>query len=262
MVKRLPAMRETWVRSLGREDPLEKEMATHFTTLIWKISWMEELGRLQSVGLQRVGHDWPTSLSGLSNSSQDSRGLACKCQSRALSRAHIYTEFHFFPLCLQRKVLYSGLDLDWTPKQKKFCSLTHLWPSLWLKWSKGRGRWRAGRFSKEKYQEPVIKRESQAESPKWRPLWLGGAGSQLWLVLPTDRLSVLSESDHVQHKSIRVFSDRSQHLGSEGATGSDRWRASEAGGGLYSQMKAPSCVSVERPSPLKQSLCSEWLYDT
>ena len=57
MVKRLPAMRETLVRSLGREDPLEKEMATHFTTLAWKISWMEELGRLQSVGLQRVGHD-------------------------------------------------------------------------------------------------------------------------------------------------------------------------------------------------------------
>ena len=57
MVKRLPAMRETWVRSLGQEDPLEKEMATHSTTLAWKISWMEELGRLQSVGLQRVGHD-------------------------------------------------------------------------------------------------------------------------------------------------------------------------------------------------------------
>ena len=56
MVKRLPAMRETWVRSLGREDPLEKEMATHSTTLAWKIPWMEEPGRLQSVGLQRVGH--------------------------------------------------------------------------------------------------------------------------------------------------------------------------------------------------------------
>ena len=57
MVKRLPAMRETWVRSLGREDPLEKEMATHSTTLAWKIPWMEEPGRLQSVGLQRVGQD-------------------------------------------------------------------------------------------------------------------------------------------------------------------------------------------------------------
>ena len=51
-VKHLPAMRETWVRSLGQEDPLEKEMATYFSTLAWKIPWMEELGRLQSMGLQ------------------------------------------------------------------------------------------------------------------------------------------------------------------------------------------------------------------
>ena len=52
MVKCLPAMQETWVRSLDREDPLEKEMATHSSTLAWKILWMEEPGRLQSVGLQ------------------------------------------------------------------------------------------------------------------------------------------------------------------------------------------------------------------
>ena len=57
LVKRLPAMQETWVRSLGGEDPLEKEMATHFSTLAWKIPWTEEPGRLQSMGLQRVGHD-------------------------------------------------------------------------------------------------------------------------------------------------------------------------------------------------------------
>ena len=57
MVKRLPAMRETWVQSLGWEDPLEKEMATHSSTLAWKIPWMEEPGRLQSMGSQRVGHD-------------------------------------------------------------------------------------------------------------------------------------------------------------------------------------------------------------
>ena len=55
-VKRLPAMRETWVRSLGWEDPLEKEMATHSSILAWKISWMEP-GRLQSMGSQRVRHD-------------------------------------------------------------------------------------------------------------------------------------------------------------------------------------------------------------
>ena len=47
-VKRLPAVQETWVRSLGREDPLEKEMATHSSTLVWKIPWMKEPGRLYS----------------------------------------------------------------------------------------------------------------------------------------------------------------------------------------------------------------------
>ena len=57
MVKRLPAMWETWVRSLGREDPLEKEMATHSSILAWKVLWMEEPGRLQSMGSQRVRHD-------------------------------------------------------------------------------------------------------------------------------------------------------------------------------------------------------------
>ena len=56
-VKRLPTMRETWVRFLGWGDPLEKEMATHSSTFAWKIPWLEEPGRLQSVGSQRVGHD-------------------------------------------------------------------------------------------------------------------------------------------------------------------------------------------------------------
>ena len=51
-VKRLPAMRESQVRSLGQEAPLEKEMATHSSTFAWKIPWMEEPGRLQSMGLQ------------------------------------------------------------------------------------------------------------------------------------------------------------------------------------------------------------------
>ena len=57
MVKCLPAMRETWVRSLGGEDLLEKEMAAHSSTLAWKIPWTEEPCRLQSMGSQRVGHD-------------------------------------------------------------------------------------------------------------------------------------------------------------------------------------------------------------
>ena len=62
-VKCLPAMRETRLRFLGREDPLEKEMAVHSSTLAWKIPWMEEPDRLQSMGSKRVGHDWATSFS-------------------------------------------------------------------------------------------------------------------------------------------------------------------------------------------------------
>ena len=56
-VKNLPAVQETGVLSLGRKDPLKKEMAAHSSTLAWKIPWTEELGRLQSMGSQRVRHD-------------------------------------------------------------------------------------------------------------------------------------------------------------------------------------------------------------
>ena len=57
VVKNLPAMQETLVQSLGWEQTLEMEMATHSSILAWRIPWMEEPGRLQSIGLQRVGHD-------------------------------------------------------------------------------------------------------------------------------------------------------------------------------------------------------------
>jgi len=57
MVKPLSTLQETWVRSLGREDPLEKEMAIHSSTIARKIPWTEEPGRLQSMGSQRVGHN-------------------------------------------------------------------------------------------------------------------------------------------------------------------------------------------------------------
>ena len=58
--KNLPAAQETWVRSLGQEDPLEKEMATYSRILVWQILWTEEPGRLQSLGLQRLRQDWVT----------------------------------------------------------------------------------------------------------------------------------------------------------------------------------------------------------
>ena len=57
MVESLPAVQATWVQSVGQEDPLEKEMATHSSMLAWKIPWTEEPDRLQSMGSQRVGHD-------------------------------------------------------------------------------------------------------------------------------------------------------------------------------------------------------------
>ena len=60
MVKNLPAMQETWVRSLGWEDPLEKGMATHSRILAWRIPWREESGRPQFMGSQRIRHDLET----------------------------------------------------------------------------------------------------------------------------------------------------------------------------------------------------------
>ena len=68
-LKRLPPMRETQVRSLGGEDPLEKEMAAHSSILAWRIPWTEEPGGLQSTASQRVGHNWVTLLTYLLNSS-------------------------------------------------------------------------------------------------------------------------------------------------------------------------------------------------
>ena len=75
-VRNLPTMPEMWVQILSQEDPLEKEMEIHSSTLAWKILWMEEPDRLQSMGSQRVGHDWATSLS-----------QNCTWQSQALNRA-------------------------------------------------------------------------------------------------------------------------------------------------------------------------------
>ena len=78
MVKHLPAMWETQVRSLGWEDPLEKEKATRSSTLAWNISWMEEPGRLPSMGLQRIRQDCVTSLLLLRIYRQRKRGQEVK----------------------------------------------------------------------------------------------------------------------------------------------------------------------------------------
>ena len=63
IIRKLPAMQKTWVQSLGQEDPLEKEVATHFSILAWRIPWTEDLGGLQSMGSQRGTHNWVTNTS-------------------------------------------------------------------------------------------------------------------------------------------------------------------------------------------------------
>ena len=77
--KHLPAVRETWVWSLGGQDPLEKEMAVHFSILLWIIPWTEEPGGLQSMGSWRVRHDWVTNTNWVTKLSQ--RFLQVRVQS-------------------------------------------------------------------------------------------------------------------------------------------------------------------------------------
>ena len=80
MIKNPPAMLQTWVQSLSQEDPLEEGMATHSSILVWRIPWTEEPGGLQSMGLQKVRHDWAT----------DTFNFKCLCGTR--------TQIYFQPI--------------------------------------------------------------------------------------------------------------------------------------------------------------------
>ena len=106
-VKRLPAMWETQVRSLDRDDPLEKEMATHSSTFAWKIPQTEEPGMLQSMGLNRVRHDWVTSLSlyQTPNSLPSSCFLFHRIPSSHLLTASICTHIFSFSFCYHRWII-------------------------------------------------------------------------------------------------------------------------------------------------------------
>ena len=96
MVKHLPAMWKNQVQSLGWEDPLEKEMATHSSTLAWKIPWTEEPGRLQSMGLQRVKYDRETSHCSMSSS--NCCFLTCICVLQEAGKLVWYSHlFNNFP---------------------------------------------------------------------------------------------------------------------------------------------------------------------
>ena len=114
MVKHLPTMREIQVPSLGWEDPLEKEMATHSSTLAWKIAWTEERCRLQSMGLQRVRHDRGTSLfKRLFNSSSL---FAIRVVSSAYLRLLIFLLAILIPACASSSpvflIMYSAYKLN------------------------------------------------------------------------------------------------------------------------------------------------------
>ena len=89
MVKNLPAMQETWVQSLGQEDPLEKGMATHSSILAWRILWTEEPGVLQSMGSQRV----KTLLKRLSSSSSSRESYALFKRIYVISYVQIYVQY-------------------------------------------------------------------------------------------------------------------------------------------------------------------------
>ena len=105
-VKHLPAKRETRVRSLGREDPLEKEMAIHSSALAWKIPWTEEPDRLQSMESQRVGHDWATSFTHW----QDCMVYTKESFSKGHYRSHTCTSFL---IKIPMSLYYKRSQLDW-----------------------------------------------------------------------------------------------------------------------------------------------------
>ena len=132
-IKRLPAMQETQVQSLGWEDPLEKEMATHSSTLAWRIPWTEEPGRLQSTGSQRVGHDWATSLQWLYNIQlKTSRGVLFLPPSDAYIRSFLYLLYTLIKLYYTKALSdqTSSLAPDWILLLQRprtlasFCSAT------------------------------------------------------------------------------------------------------------------------------------------
>ena len=105
-VKGLPAMWETLVRFLGREDPLEKEMAIHSSTLAWEIPWTEEPDRLQSMGSQRVGHNWVTSLHFMTGELTQIQFLpACILKSRTYVPFH--SSRHPFIYLFSKYLLYA-----------------------------------------------------------------------------------------------------------------------------------------------------------
>ena len=108
-LKRLPGMQETRVRSLGREDPLEKGRATHSSILVWRIPWREEPGRLQSMRSQRVRHDWVISLT------HDAWGMKLGSGKTTVMKANLcsYGVYTLFVLCFVAQSCPTLCDSLW-----------------------------------------------------------------------------------------------------------------------------------------------------
>ena len=127
MVKHLPATRETRVRSLGEEDLLKKEMATHSSIPAWRIPGTEEPGRLQSMGSQRVGHDWATSLQYITKEMISNRKSVFKCFNYFKFSINSSINMIKESIFLNSYFLYSNLNLQFTDFQNvehASCSLS------------------------------------------------------------------------------------------------------------------------------------------
>ena len=132
-VKRLSTMQETGLQCLGWEDLLEKEMATCSSTLAWKIPWMEEPGRLQSMGSKRVGHDWASSLSNiyvflmllivssLRVLSQTNSFILKKIPVKLIGTTEVKWKGRF-----KKQLKLFVVDTDWE-KQRKSLEIAHRW---------------------------------------------------------------------------------------------------------------------------------------
>ena len=123
MVKNLPAMQETQVRSLGREDSLEKGTATHSSILAWRIPWTEEPGGLQSMGSQRIGHNWATNIFTLSESLEKYHKVPSFSFSIPLPGLCKFSSFKFSPsakrnrhnadLGVTERVMWIAIEIYW-----------------------------------------------------------------------------------------------------------------------------------------------------
>ena len=182
-------MWEFWVQSLGREDSLEKEMATHFSTLAWKIPWTDEPGRLQSMGLQRVRHDWVTSLSLTNTLFLDKKLFSVfhhyrlDCKWTSLNLMFVYFQ-GFLGGSAGKESTCKVWSLGWEDLLEKGMA-THssilVWRIPWTVWSLGSQRvghdWVTFTFPRLAGKESACNAGDQSSIPGWGRSPEGGHGN-------------------------------------------------------------------------------------